>query len=316
MSSQDAELAEMRAEISCAVLLEQHPPPWQLDKKESTRHCLKYRRAKGEILLVTHQGRGWWDPGSRAKGDVFGLMQYLSPGLNFGAVRKALRPFIGLSPAFPAHERPSIKRAPDVPFTVKWELRRLPSPGSPTWRYLTETRGLPGPVVTEAISAGVLREGPYASAWFAHLGHDGCLTGIEMRGPDYRGFSPGGEKTLFRFSGHVPAGNGVVRRLVVAEAPIDAMSVAAIEQMPLGSLYVATAGALGPGTIGALARQFWALAKDGGELVIATDDDRAGHAYADQLAGMARAFALKVSRLPPTGGAKDWNDVLQPGRDA
>jgi hypothetical protein len=29
-----------------------------LDKKESTGRCLKYRRAKGEILLVTHEGRG------------------------------------------------------------------------------------------------------------------------------------------------------------------------------------------------------------------------------------------------------------------
>jgi hypothetical protein len=44
------------------VLLERHSPPWQLDKKESTRRCLKYRR-------------GWWDPSRTAKGDVFGLVQ-------------------------------------------------------------------------------------------------------------------------------------------------------------------------------------------------------------------------------------------------
>ena len=44
--------------MSCAVLLERYPPPWQLDKKESTHRCLKYRRAKGEILLVAHEGRG------------------------------------------------------------------------------------------------------------------------------------------------------------------------------------------------------------------------------------------------------------------
>jgi hypothetical protein len=57
VSVQDAELEAMRSGVSCAVLLERHPPPWQLEKKESTRNCLKYRRAKCEIPLVTHEGR-------------------------------------------------------------------------------------------------------------------------------------------------------------------------------------------------------------------------------------------------------------------
>jgi hypothetical protein len=89
-----------------------------LDKKESTRNCLKYRRAKGEILLVTHEGRGWWDPTSAAKGDIFGLVQLLNPSLSFREIRKILRPFIGLSPTLPVHERPSAKPAPDVPCAV------------------------------------------------------------------------------------------------------------------------------------------------------------------------------------------------------
>jgi hypothetical protein len=77
------------------------PPPWKLDRKESTRLSLKYRRGKGEVLIVSHGGRGWWDPTSDAKGDVFGLVQRLDPGLSFGHVRKRLREFAGLSPRFP-----------------------------------------------------------------------------------------------------------------------------------------------------------------------------------------------------------------------
>ncbi len=92
MRSQDVELPEMRAKVSCAVLLERHPPPWQLDKKQSTRRCLKYRRAEGEILLVTHEGHGWWDPCSTAKGDIFGLVRFLNPSLSFGEIRQVLRP--------------------------------------------------------------------------------------------------------------------------------------------------------------------------------------------------------------------------------
>ncbi len=105
MSGNDAELEQLRA-VSCSALLERLPPPWQLDKAESTKGCLKYRRGKGEIILVTHEGRGWWDPGSTtARGDVFHLVQHLQPGTNFGQVRKLLREFVGISPSYPAHER-------------------------------------------------------------------------------------------------------------------------------------------------------------------------------------------------------------------
>src|ERR1700692_1652520 len=204
--------------------------------------------------------RGWWDPGSTAKGDVFGLLQYLNPGLNFGEVRKVLRPFIGLSPSYPVHEGRSAQERATVPFGVKGERRPVPVRGSPSWRYLTETRQLPAPVVVAAIRAGALREGPCASAWFAHRDPDGRLTGIEMRGPAFRGFSPGGAKTLFRLPGHLPASAVPVRRLVVAEAPIDAMSVGAIEQLRVATLYVATAGGMGPQTLIALEGELRALA--------------------------------------------------------
>jgi hypothetical protein len=66
--------------------------------------------------------------------------------------------------------------------------------------------------------ADAIREGPRGSAWFAHRDGAGLLTGIEMRGPDWRNFSAGGEKTLFR----LPGGSGRLARLAVCEAAIDA----------------------------------------------------------------------------------------------
>ena len=249
--SQDEELEALRTGVSCAVLLERHPPTWQLDKRESTRNCLKYRRGEGEIILVTHQGRGWWDPGSTAKGDVFTLAQRLEPGLNFGQVRKLLRPLAGLVPTFPEHLRKGSREKPVVSVNTRWDRRRAPAYDSPCWRYLADERRLPQAILVSAIQAGVLREGPSASAWFAHHDHAGRLTGIEMRGPDFRGFSPGGDKSLFRLPGR-PAIGMPVLRLVAAEAPIDALSLAAIEESRGDSLYVATAGGMGPETIRAL----------------------------------------------------------------
>jgi hypothetical protein len=45
--------------MHCAVVLEQTPPCRKLDHKESTKLSLKYRRGKGEILIVGQVGRGW-----------------------------------------------------------------------------------------------------------------------------------------------------------------------------------------------------------------------------------------------------------------
>src|SRR5271165_775106 len=97
--SDDAELATLRSAVNCAAVLESMAG-WKLDARESTRRALKYRRAKGEVLIVNHDGRGWWDPLSEAKGDAFSLVQHLDPGLNFGHVRQVLRRLIGLAPAY------------------------------------------------------------------------------------------------------------------------------------------------------------------------------------------------------------------------
>jgi hypothetical protein len=96
----DAELQLFRSSVNCAAVLEGMVGGWRLDVRESTRRALKYRRAKGEILIITHDGRGWWDPLSKAKGDIFDLVQYLDGGLNFGQVRQVLRRFVGVAPTY------------------------------------------------------------------------------------------------------------------------------------------------------------------------------------------------------------------------
>jgi hypothetical protein len=101
-------------------------------------------------------------------------------------------------------------------------------------------------------------------------------------------------------------------RLAVTEAPIDAMSLAAIERMRANTLYLATAGGMGPGTILALEQQLRALAsRPDAVLMAATDADPAGENYAMRLAGMAAAASIRCERLRPFGGVKDWNDSIK-----
>ena len=143
MSEQDKDIEWLKASVSCAVLLERLPPVWRLDRAESSRCSLKYRRGEGEIVIVNHNGRGWWDPLSEAKGDISTLAQHLQPGLSFqrGAPRAARvrRHCADISriPARAAGTAPHPFRGPEMA-----EVRPL-SEGSPVWLYLAAQRKLP-----------------------------------------------------------------------------------------------------------------------------------------------------------------------------
>jgi hypothetical protein len=308
MSTQDTEIAWLKAHVSCAVLLERLPPVWRLDHAESTRRSLKYRRGEGEIVIVNHEGRGWWDPLSDAKGDIFTLVRHLEPGLTFPDARRVLHDFAGIAPAFPEMLRTRRTRAPGTPVAERWERSQKLSRESPAWRYLTEQRGLPAPVLLTARAADAVREGPHGSAWFAHRDNAGVLTGIEMRGANYRNFSAGGGKALFR----LPGGPGPLPRVAVCEAAIDALSLAAIERCRSDTLYAATAGGMGPSTVAALQQLLLGLAAEtAGVLIAATDADNAGRRHAVRLEGLAAEAGVRFETILPPDELNDWNDVLR-----
>ena len=309
MNGHDEELERLRAEVSCAVLLEKTKNGWLLDKAGTTAKCLKYRRGSGEVLIINHNGRGWWNPMGEGKGDVFKLAQHLDPNLNFGQVRKLLRGLVGMKPSFPVEERPRDK--PLLPVAERWAKRRRLSRGSASWGYLTGERKLPADVLAAADRLDVVREGPHGSAWFAHRDQAGVLTGIEMRGPDWRGFSDQSDKSLFR----LPGGPCVLTRLAVCEAPINALSLAALEGLRTDTLYVATAGGMGPLTLACLDALLQELAaRPDSVLAAATDADRPGDRYAARLAEMAQAAGVRSERLRPMHGLNDWNDLCRQGR--
>ncbi len=315
MSGQDREIDALKAGVNCATVLERQE--WRLDKRGSTRRCWKYRRGAGEVLIVNHEGRGWWDPTGDGKGDVVALLQFLEPGLTFGEARRVLRDLCGIAPTFPPAVATKLKSAPDVPPARRWRARPPLSPGSPTWRYLAETRALEPAVLDAASRADAVREGPHGSAWFAHRDADGAVVGIEMRGPDYRGFSAGGSKTLFQLRGHAPLDAVPFTRLAVLEAPIDAMSLAGIEGLRADTLYVATTGGMGPDTIEALRTLLRGLAAHPESvLAAATDADAAGERIAASVLDLATAVGVRCERLLPHDARKDWNEVAVGRRQA
>jgi hypothetical protein len=302
----DTELELIRSSVNCGAVLEGMVGGWKLDVRESTRRALKYRRGKGEVLIVTHDGRGWWDPLSQAKGDIFDLVQYLDSGLNFGQVRQVLRRFVGVAPRYPTALRAKQGRGPNPPLQERWAKRPRLRAGSPAWAYLADARCLPTEILTAATAQDVAREGYYGSAWFAHCA-DGAVSHVEVRGPDYKGSLAGGHKTLFVF-GHAGEDR---RRVAIAEGPIDALSLAALESSSPDTLYVATGGGMGPGTLGALQAMLGPLAAMPNALVAsAADANAAGDRYAERHAELAADAGVRFERLRPPEGL-DFNDVLK-----
>jgi len=308
----DPDIEQLRNQVSCAVLLERAYPPWHLDRRESTPNALKYRRSKGEILIISHKGKGWWDPQSDRKGDIFSLVQYLEPRLNFGSVRKFLRPLAGLSPSFHPAQKHSDKR-PERSIAQRWAKRPPLQQRSSAWHYLTMVRCLPPHSLEIARLEDVLREGPYDSAWFAHRDQTNLVSHVEIRGPTFRGSLRGGTKCLFRFQQNTRTPH----RFVLTEAPIDALSLASIESvnhphLSNNTLYAATGGGMGPATIEAIHNILSTIiAKPGAIFCSATDANTAGDRYADRHQEIATNIGMPFQRLRPPIEKGDWNDILK-----
>jgi hypothetical protein len=133
---------------------------------------------------------------------------------------------------------------------------------------------------------------------------------VEVRGPDYKGSLAGGHKTLFVFG----QASDDVCRVAITEGPIDALSLAALEGSRRDTLYVATGGGMGPGTVRALQAMLTQLAAIPDALIVSSADaNTAGDRYAERHAELAADAGVRFERLRPPGGL-DFNDVLKQRR--
>jgi hypothetical protein len=290
------DIEEVRERVGCGAVLE--TSGFAIDARESTRRAVKFRR-RGEIIIVTHDGQGWFDPLGDGKGDVFSLVAHLDGGGFIDAFERVAG-LVGFQPFEPAWAKAPQMKAASATVQDRWVARRVPWRGSENWRYLRSTRFLPVRVIKDAIAQGILREGPYGSMWAGHADESGKICGWEERGADWRGFATGGAKVLFRL------GPSDAQRLCVTEAAIDAMSLAAIEAMREGTLYLSTGGGWSPSTDTALRHL---AGRADVQLVAATDANPQGEVYAHRLRELAEEAGCDWSRLRPPGD--DWNEVLK-----
>ena len=65
-------------------------------------------------MIVTHEGRGWFDPLNDARGDVIALAQHVWGG-NLGQARQALRRLAGIAPQLAPAPCTKVARGAAVP---------------------------------------------------------------------------------------------------------------------------------------------------------------------------------------------------------
>lgn len=170
-------------------------------------------------------------------------------------------------------------------------------------QYLIEKRRLPAALVDALHSQGKVYADRKQNAVFVRQDAEDNITGASLRGTydgsSFKGLATGSRRDAGWFS--FVQGEGLLKRIVLVESSIDAISAAAIATQGGATRFIATDGA------GALPIKLLQLHQGAGIQVIAAHDrDRAGEEMAWRLA----VEVAGVVRATPTVG-KDWNDQLK-----
>ena len=99
--------------------------------------------------------------------------------------------------------------------------------------------------------------------------------------------------------------------MIITEAAIDALSLATLESLRSDTLYAATGGDMGPGTIAALEALLVDIAMFPDALFCsATDANGPGDRFADRHQSLAKKFGIPFERLRPLIEGGNSNEGL------
>jgi hypothetical protein len=280
---------------------------YELSKSDSWRGSAVMRHPGTHDKIIIKIGRdGHWQYYSvrddRDNGTIIDFIQFRKDW-SLGDVRKELRLWLGRRPLPVPNFSPLNKTEKDrgkveACFASMRDLKD----GHP---YLERRRGLSSSTLMRDRFAGRIRIDGRGNAAFPHFDADG-LSGYEMRNVDYKGYSLGGQKSLW-LSHEWPDD----RCLVLCESAIDALSYA--ELFPDDHTRFASVGGKLSPQQGELMRSAAARMPHGSEIIAAMDADEEGRKLAAILKN-AVELTGRVDlrfRLHEPNGFKDFNDQLR-----
>lgn len=288
---------------------------FELDRRQSSRGSAVMRHPSGDKLIVARSTNRHWIyfnvHDARDRGTIIDFVQSRDRA-SLGEVRKELRPWLGRNEPISTFTKGSYPELSPVEHDVArvlcvW-LQAEPIDG--THPYLEHARRLPAAVLSDPIFDDRIRIDARQNALFPHFGAKG-LCGFEVKNQGFTGFSPGGVKGLWCSR---PRRND--RQLVICETAIDALSYASLFGCEEKRL-VSTAGQISP-VQAKLLQSAATKIPDGGQIVLAMDNDAAGRQLAETIAETlleAKIYPHAIRKHVPDAEKEDWNDVLRRTRD-
>jgi hypothetical protein len=288
---------------------------YTLDRQHSSRNSVAMRGPTGDKVIIARDDKdGNWIYFSvtddHDHGTIIDFIAYRRR-LNLGAVRRELRPWVGLDPN-PPHRPQATTFQQDVE-PIKRDLAAVLAqfagctPIAHGHRYLEEERGIPRAVLEDPRFEGRIYTDRFNNAIFPHRDRNG-ICGFEIRNYNFKGFSKGGEKGLW-YSNAFPQDT----TLIICEGAIDDLSYHAIHR-PDHARYFSIAGEMSPMQRELLASAINKL-PEGGTIIIATDNNPGGTRLATTIRTIAAATGredLGIDENRPEIEGQDWNNVLHP----
>lgn len=299
MSNERTELERFKIEINLSQFAAGYS--YQLDKRESSRNSAVMQNPEGDKIIVAREGQHWVYFSVRDDSDNGSVIDFVMrrDGGGLGRARQILRRWLGSPPPIP-----TIYYAPDLEACTRDRaaiIRQFSRLQLITDHPALAERGLTRALLELPRFAGSVLQDENFNVCFPHYDTEG-VAGWEIKNRSFTGYANGGTKGLW-FS-RISRSD---LRFVIAESAVDALSYAALFP-DNNARYFSTGGSLNPTQTVIIAR---AMAKmlSPAVIVLATDNDPAGHALAATIQGLAPSTAEICHPLPTVG--KDWNDQLK-----
>ncbi len=278
--------------------------------EKSTMNSPSLKNAKGDHIVCKYYsdgGNSFFDPTDNArKGDIYNFVMW-QESCDFKAAAAKIRDNLGMI---------AVQNQAPIP-TAQGEKKEFDRDAAKKLipivhhAYLEEERCIPGDLLAHGRFKGTIMTDTYHNAVFPHYDKDGEIVGYVKKNRKFNGFSEGGEKLLWKSNQFKTD-----TKLVVCEAAIDALSIAAMtancEKMAdvfFHTRYVSIDGGLSPEAEALLKEEVRQMPKDA-VIEAAFDHDSQGEKYTEKLRLICEECGDKKIQINTPKKKKDWNEVL------
>jgi hypothetical protein len=297
MINSNTELERFRTEIDLSIFLEQQG--YKRDSFVSCKSSAVYRHGPAEKLIVRKRSHHFFYTNIKNSKDAGSIIDFVQrrTGKSLGQVRQVLRPVLVGGKYQPRHDW---KEPAESLEKSQWTWLNTGQVFDP--RYLQD-RGIN--IETIEKYRNRIHQTRNGIFLFGHYGSSG-FSGFEIKSPDGTDrFATGCDKFFFPCL----TDQRLVRRLVLTETAIDALSYAQIDGLRDDTAYLSLAGEHSPDQL----KQLRVLAEMDKILsvVLAHENDQGGDRQADKCRQLLEGIDVCVERHTPVETGHAWNQVLQ-----